>query len=208
MVDVVEGQKKFKSQLSQRICTVESSLNKRLDVLQSDLEKKIDIMQHSISRLTIQHGHQEEENLEGEWLTDQEKLMQKQVEAPEELPTGEAGGGRGKEAGEEPQEPILQPIPMNLNPSATAQPQNSPLPVYILPTPAANSKLAANSKPAAPAPKAHASPSLLVQNIRKLVATVRAFATTSKTQAAAHIAWHCGWFGCWFRFGAPEPRHF
>ena len=38
--DVVEGQKKFNSQISQRICTVESSLNKRLDVLQSDLEKK------------------------------------------------------------------------------------------------------------------------------------------------------------------------
>ena len=46
--------------------------------------------------------------------------MQKPVEAPEELPTGEARGGRGKEAREEPQEPILQPIPMNLNPSATA----------------------------------------------------------------------------------------
>ena len=99
---------------------MESSLNKRLDVLQSDLEKKIDIMQHSISRLTIQHGHQEVENLEGEWLTYQEKLIQKPMEAPEELPTGEAGGGRGKEAEEEPQEPILQPIPMNLNPSATS----------------------------------------------------------------------------------------
>ena len=120
--DVVEGQNKFNSQLSQRICTVESSLNKRLDVLQSDLEKKNDIMQHSISRLTIQHGHQEEENLEGEWLTNQEKLMKKPVEAPKELPIGEARGGRGKEAGEEPQESILQPIPMNLNPSATAQP--------------------------------------------------------------------------------------
>ena len=202
MGDIVEGRKKFNSQLSQRICTVESSLNKTLDVLQSDLEKKIDIMQHSISRLTIQHGHQEEENLEGEWLTDQEKLMQKPVEAPEELPIGEAGGGRGKEVGEEPQEPILHPIPMNLNPSVTAQPQNNPLPVYILPTPAAH------SKPEAPAPKAHASPSLLVQNIRKLVATVRASATTSKTQAAAYIAWHSGWFGCWFGFGAPEPRHF
>ena len=181
---------------------MESSLNKRLDVLQSDIEKKIDIMQDSISRLTIQHGNQVEDNLEGEWLTDHEKLMQKPVEAPEELLTGEAGRGRGKEAAEEPQEPILQPIPMNLNPSATAQPQNSPLPVYILPTPAAN------SKPAAPAPKAHASPSLLVQNIRKLVATIRAFATTSKTQAAAHIAWHNRWFACWFGFGAPEPWHF
>ena len=200
--DVVKGQKKFNSQLSQRICTMESSLNKRLDVLQSDLEKKIDIMQHSISRLTIQHGHQEEENLEGEWLTGQEKLMQKLVEAPEELPTGEAGGGRGKEAREEPQEPILQPIPMNLNPIATSQPKNSPLPVYILPTPATN------SKPVVPAPKAHVSPSLLVQNIRKLVATIRAFATTSKTQEATHIAWHIGWFGCWFGFRAPEPRYF
>ena len=128
--------------------------------------------------------------------------MQKSMEAPEELPTGEAGGGRGKEAREEPQEPILQPIPMNLNPNATAQPQNSPLPVYKLPTPAAN------SKPAAPAPKAHANPSLLVQNIRKLVAIIQASATTSKTQAAAYIALHSGWFGCWFGFGAPVPRHF
>ena len=78
--------------------------------------------------------------------------MQEPVEALEELPTGEARGGRGKEAEEEPQEPILQPIPMNLNPSATAQPQNSPLPVYILPPPTAKSKLAT------PAPKTHASP--------------------------------------------------
>ena len=71
--------------------------------------------------------------------------MQEPVEALEELPTGEARGGRGKEVGEEPQEPILQPIPMNLNHSATAQPQNSPLPVYILPPPAAKSKPATQS---------------------------------------------------------------
>ena len=128
--------------------------------------------------------------------------MQKPMEAHEELPTWEAGGGRGKETGEEKEEHILQPTPMNLNPSATTQPQNSPLPVYILPTPVAN------SKPAAPAPKDHASPSLLVKNIKKLVAIVRGFATTSKTQATAHIAWHRGWFGCWFGFGAHEPRHF
>ena len=128
--------------------------------------------------------------------------MQKPMEASKELPIGEAGGGRGKEAVEEPQEPILQPIPMNLNPSVTAQPQNSPLPVYILPTPAAHSKLEA------PAQKAHASPSLLVQNIRKLVATVRASTITSKTQEASYIAWNNDWFGCWFGFGAPEPRYF
>ena len=128
-------------------------------------------MQHSISRLTIQHGHKEEENLEGEWLTDQEKLMQKPVEALEELPTGEAGGGRGKEVGEDPQEPILQPIPINLDPNATAKPKNSPLPVHILPS------LAAQSTPKAPTIKA--TPSLpMLKNNKKLVATVQNFATT------------------------------
>ena len=56
----------------------------------------------------------------------------------------------GQETVEGIQEPIIQPIPINLYPGAFAQPQNSPLLVYILPTPAEK------SKPAAPAPKAHA----------------------------------------------------
>ena len=116
----------------------------------------------------------------------------------------------GHETGEEPQEPILQPIPMKLNSSATAQPQNNPLPVapsddqvYILPTPAEN------SKPTAPAPKGKSNPSLhVMQNIKELVAIAQAFATTSKMMATAYIAWHSGWFGCGFGFGAPGPRHF
>ena len=115
--------------------------------------------------------------------------MQEPVEAPEELPTGEAEGGRGKGAGEEPREPILQPIPMNLNPTATAQATKSPLPVapstdqvYILPSPAPQ------PTSAAPTPKAHASPSLPVQNFKRLVATVHTFAKTSKTLAVAYIA--------------------
>ena len=62
--------------------------------------------------------------------------MQEPVKAPEELPKREARGGRGKEAGEEPQKLILQPIPINLNPNAIAQPKNNPLLVHILPTPA------------------------------------------------------------------------
>ena len=75
--------------------------------------------------------------------------------------------------------------------------------VYILPTPSAQ------SIPEAPAAKAKASPSaLLVQNFRKLVAIFQTFATTSKTLVAAHTAWHNGWFGCWFRFGAPGPQQF
>ena len=105
--------------------------------------------------------------------------------------------------------------------------------VYILPTPETKSKPAApapkdksNPLPAAPPdsvfilpmpaaqPKPQASttkatPSLLVlQNIIRLVASVHAFATTSKTMATAYIAWHSGWFGCWFGFGTPGPRHF
>ena len=60
--------------------------------------------------------------------------MQEPVKAPEELPAREAGGGRGTEAGEEPQKFILQAIPINLNPGATAQPKNSPLTVHILPS--------------------------------------------------------------------------
>ena len=66
----------------------------------------------------------------------------------------------GQETVEGIQEPIIQPIPINLYPGAFAQPRNSPLPVYILPT------LAAKSKPATPAPKGHASPSLPVQTSR------------------------------------------
>ena len=70
--------------------------------------------------------------------------MQEPVKAPEELPGGEAGGGRGKEEGEKTQEPIIQPIPTELNPTANAKTTYSPLPVapsidqvYILSTPGA-----------------------------------------------------------------------
>ena len=183
----VEAQRTINAQLSQKIDTMENNINKRIDGLQSEMEQKMDNLQYSISKLANQLVHQEEEYLEGEWLTDQEDLLQEPVEAPEELPTGEAGGGRGKEAGEEPLEPILQPIPMDLDPNATAQPQNSTLPVYILPTPAAK------STHAAPAPNHKSNPSLYVmQKFKKLVANVQAFATTSKTQAVAYIAWHNG----------------
>ena len=103
----------------------------------------------------------------------------------------------GKEAGEEPQKPTAQATkcPLPVAPSTN--------PVYTLPaaqfTPAAHSE----SK----APKATSSLPAL-QNVKKLVATVQTFTTTSKKMAAADVAWHSGWFGCWFGFGAPKPRHF
>ena len=77
---------------------------------------------------------------------------------------------------------------------ATAQTTNSPLscpdPVHILPSPRAH------STPETPTAKVISSPLPVLQNFRKLVAYVRTFATTSKTLAAAHTAWHNGWFGC------------
>ena len=160
-------------------------------------------------------------------LQPQEELKVESLEAPEELQDAPVTfwpwrkeeeisaliteESSGHETGEEPQEPILQPIPMKLNPSATAQPQNNPLPVapsddqvYILPTPAEK------SKPAALAPKGKSNPPLVAmqQNFRRLVASVHALAATSKTMASAYIAWHSGWFGCGFGFGTPGPRHF
>ena len=114
--------------------------------------------------------------------------------------------GSGKVAGEEPKKLILQPIPIKLNPSATAQAIKSPLPttpstnpVYILPSPAAH------STPETPIAKFIPSTLPALQNLKKLVAIVQTFATTSKTLETAHTAWHRGWFGCWFRFGEPGP---
>ena len=122
----------------------------------------------------------------------------------------------GKEPGEVPKKNIIQPNPIDLDTTATAQDTKYPLPVapsvyqvYILPSPAPQPTPATKPKPAAPAPKGKSNRSLhAMQNLRKLVASVHAFATTSKTMATAYIAWHSGWFGCGFGIGAPGPRHF
>ena len=91
----------------------------------------------------------------------------------------EEGSGEGTMEGT--QKPILQPIPINLDPNAIAQPKNnllpaasSPEPVYILPS------LAAQYTPKTPIAKAKASSSQLVQNLKKLVAFVQTFATTGR----------------------------
>ena len=214
MGDVVEEQKKINAQLSQKIDTMENNVNKRIDGLQSEMEQKLDNLQYSIAKLAQHLDHPEEESQEEECLSDtmvEEPCLQQPQESLVENFESSVGASiclwekkeatfplteksSGHETGEEPQEPILQPIPMKLNPSATAQPQNSPLQVYILPTPAANSKPAA--------PKAKSNPLSAMQKFKKLVAIAQIFATTSKAQAAAYTAWHSGWFGCRFRFGA------
>ena len=175
-------------QTNQRIDTMESSLNQKLDRLQSDFDHKIDILQYSISRLANQQNvHQEEECLID---TTVEEHCKQQNEAISPLLTEE---GSIKEVVEEPQNPILKPLPTKLNLSATTQATISPLPtapspdpVHILPTPAAHST--------PKTPNAKVIPSALpVQYFRKLVGHVQTFANTSKTLAAAHTAWHSGW---------------
>ena len=49
--DVVDEQKEFNAQLSQKNHTVENSLDQRLDGLQSEMDKKIDNLHYSISRV-------------------------------------------------------------------------------------------------------------------------------------------------------------
>ena len=211
----------------------QSRIDQKLDILQESILKLTNQFVHQEEE-NLEEESQEEECLtetvlvEQVQLQPQEELKVESLEAPEELQDAPVNfwpwtneeqiraliteESSGQETGEEPQEPNLQPIPMKLNPSATAQPKHnttanakttySPLPVYILPTPAEN------PKPATPAPKAKSNPLSAMQKFKRLVAYVHKFATTSKAHAAAYTAWHSGWFWCGFGFGASEPRHF
>ena len=211
------------SSLNKELDGFQSEIDQKLDIQQEFILKLTNQFVH-LEEENLEEESQEEECLtetvlvEQAQLQPQEELKVESLKAPEELQdapvnfwpwTNEEQNTAllteescGHETGEEPQEPNLQPIPMKLNPSATAQPKNSPLPVYMLPTPAEN------PKPATPAPKAKFNPLSAMQNIKELVAIAQAFATTSKKMATAYIAWHSGWFWCGFGFGASEPRHF
>ena len=233
MDDYVEANKRIHAH---SIVTVEDNLNKELDGFQSEIDQNLDILQESISKLA-QQPDQEEENLEEEsqeeesltetvlveqvQLQPQEELKEESLEAPEALQDASVTfwpWTKGKEitallteksSGHEgTQEPFIQPNPIDLDHNATAQDTKTPLPaappesVYILPTPATK------SKPATPAPKGKSISLPSMQKFKRLVAYVHTFATTSKKMANAYIAWHSGWFGCGFGFGAPGPRHF
>ena len=242
MDNFIEEQRVVTVQANQETETVESSLNKELDGFQSEIAQKLDILQESISKLAQQPDHKGEENPEDEWtgtilseqvqLQPQEELKMESVEAPEELQDALESSvafwpwrkeeeiiaslteeGSKTKAVEVPKKNVIQPNPIDLDTTTTAQDTKYPLPVapsvdqvYILPSPAPQPTPAANSKPAAL--KAKSNPLHVMQNFKELVATVQASATTSKKMAAAYIAWHSGWFGCGFGFGAPGPRHF
>ena len=66
MDNFIEEQRVVTVQTNQETETVESSLNKVLDGFQSRIDQKLDILQESISKLTNQFVHQDEENLEEE----------------------------------------------------------------------------------------------------------------------------------------------
>ena len=167
--DLVGEQKMINEHWNQRIYNVEKSLSQKLDELQNDMFQKLNNLEDSISRLTNQqHVHSEEENPKEVYLSDT---------MVEELCTLLTEEGNGKEAVEEPKKHVLKPFPTN-NPLPLAP---STYQVYILPTPEAQ------STPKAPTIKA--TPSLpALQNLKKLVATVQTFATTSKKMAAADVA--------------------
>ena len=91
-----EEQRAVNVQANQEIDIVESSLNKELDAFQSEIDENFDILQQSVSKLTNQLVHQEEENLEEECLTDtilgeqaqlqlQEGLKEEPTKDPKEL---------------------------------------------------------------------------------------------------------------------------
>ena len=211
----------------------DSSVVQTLDGFQSRIDQKLDILQESISKLAQQLENLEEESQEAECLTEtilveqvqlqpQEDLKVELVKAPEDLQDApvnfwpwtneeqitallieESSGHEGT------QENIIQPNPIGLDTIATAQDTKTPLPVapsdyqvYILPTPASQPTSEAH------APKAKSNPLSAMQKFKELVAIAQIFATTSNKMANAYIAWHSGWFGCRFGFGAPGPRHF
>ena len=160
VVDVVEEQKKINAQLSQKFDTIETNVNKRIDGLQSEMEHKLNNLQCSISKLAQHLDHPEEESQEEECLSDtmvEEQCQQHLLLEPSDIgatvcpwenPTALfTKEGSGKEEGEEPQKLILHLKPINLDSNTTTQATYNPLPVYIFPTPASN------SKPAAPTPK-------------------------------------------------------
>ena len=228
--DFVAENKKINAHSDHRIVTVEDNLNKKIDGLKNDFEHKWENLQDSIESLINQQQYPPEEECLSDTMVGkhseqqlQEEMIEDFVEVVEGLSESSNIGvtfwpwkkeeqisaliteeGSGIEAGKETQKNVLQPIPTELNPTASAQDTKCPLPVapstdqvYIIPPPA--------PQPTNESPTTKASPSLPMKNFKRLVATVQTFASTLKTMAAAHTAWHSGWFGCGFRFGAPGP---
>ena len=66
----IEERRAVNVQAIKKIDTLESSTDKRIDGFQSKIDQKFDILQNSVSRLTNQYIHQEEESPKEECLSD------------------------------------------------------------------------------------------------------------------------------------------
>ena len=231
VANFIEDNRVMNVQVNRQIETLKSEMELKFDNLRCS-NSKLAQQPDQKEEKKLEEESQEEESLtetvlvEQAQLQPQEELEVESLEAPEALQEASVKflpWTKGKEftalltekssRHEGTQEPIIQPnpqaIPIDLDHIATAQDTKNPLPVassddpvYILPTPATN------SKPATPAPKSKSNPLSAMQKFKDLVAIAQIFATTSKKMANAYIAWHSGWFGCGFGFGAPGPRHF
>ena len=209
--DAVVEQKELNAQLSEKIHTEENSLDQSLDGLNNDFEHKWDNLQDSIEDLIDQQQCPPEEDCQSDIMAEEQCEQQPHQELIEdfiELSEGLAESsdmcdvvfprenqeeiisllteeGSKTKVVEVPKKNVIQPNPIDLDTTATAQDTKNPLPVapsdnqvYILPSPAEK------SKPAAPAPKGKSNPSLhVMQNNKELVAIAQAFATTSKKMA-------------------------
>ena len=194
---------------------MEDNLNKKLDGLKNDFQHKWDNLQDSIENLIDQQQCPPEEECQSDTVVEeqcQQQPHQGLIEDFIELSEGLFESldmcavvfprekkekilpfiteeGSGKEAVEEPKNHVLKPFPIELNPTANAQATYNPLPVALYPEPLHILLIPATQFTPERIGKTEANPSaLLVHNFRKLVATIQAFATTSKTMAATHTA--------------------
>ena len=209
-------QKGINAHSNQRIVTVEDNLNKKLDGLKNDFEHKWDNLQYSIENLIDQQQCPLEEECQSDTMVEEQCQQQPHQgliedfielseglsessdmcavvftrEKKEEILPFITEEGSGKEAVEEPKKHVLKPFSTELNPTANAQATYNPLPVALYPEPLHILLIPATQFTPKRTGKTKATPIALpvLQNFKKLVATVQAFATTSKTMAATHTA--------------------
>ena len=132
----------MENSLNKKVDGLQSEIGQKFDNLQSGIDHKFDNMQKSISRLAQQHVYQEEENPEGECLSDtmveEQCLQQLQEGLVENFESSDIGTvvypWDKKEA--------ISPLPTE-EAVEEHQEHNLPLPpidsVYILPSPASQS---------------------------------------------------------------------
>ena len=203
--DFVAENKEINAYSNKKIVIVEDNLNKKIDGLKNDFEHKWDNLQDSIENLINQQQCPPEEECQSDTMVEErcqqqphQGLIEDFIEMSEGLSESSdtcavvfprekkeeilpfiTKEGSETKAVEEQKMNVLQPIPTELNPTATAQATKCSLPVapstdqvYILPSPATQ------PTPKTPTTKDTSIALPVLQKFKKLVAIVQAFATT------------------------------